>query len=71
MRTRIGLITFVMSGLWVWASVLDAQPHNDDGFDRVPLVMEMRDAARQEASAREGALRLASTELSDHTAAAN
>lgn len=78
MKARVGLITIVMSGLWVWASVLDAQGHHDDGFDRVPLFMEMREAAHQEARAREaraheaeGAPRFASTAVVGHGAAAD
>lgn len=75
MRARVGLITVVMSGLWVWASMLDAQGHNDDGFDRVPLFMEMREASHHEARtaqrAHEGAARFASTAVVDHVAAAN
>ncbi len=75
MRARVGLITVVMSGLWVWASLLDGQGHNDDGFDRVPLFMEMREASHHEASAaeraHEGAPRFASTAVVPHAAAAN
>ena len=75
MKARVGLITIVMSGLWVWASVLDAQGHNDDGFDHVPLFMEMREAAHQEARAHEtphdGAPRFASTAVVGHGAAAD
>jgi hypothetical protein len=79
MRARVGIIAIVMSGLWVWASVLDGQGHNDDGFDRVPLFMEMREAARHEASlharadyhAHEVAPRLASEASVNHRAAAD
>jgi hypothetical protein len=68
-----------MSGLWVWASVLDAHGQNDDGFEKSPLFMEMREAARHEATVdepadyhvHEGAPRLAIKAVVNHRAAAD